>query len=169
MTKHKIGMLLIRKNNQNVLSNGTKNIFFSFADFSFGLRLTEVRIPNHTVRDSSPKLECHFDLDGESLYSVKWWVDCLTIMHLTLFLYDLLHRYKDGNEFYRYVPRDMPPAQVFALPGVTVDVGGFFFVAYRFHFPRHSNASIFYIVAQFNGQCGGFGVREFVNDWTLSM
>lgn len=77
--------------------------YFLFPAFSFGLRLTEVRIPNHTVRDSSPKLECHFDLDGESLYSVKW--------------------YKDGNEFYRYVPRDMPPAQVFALPGVTVDVG----------------------------------------------
>ncbi|KAJ6649673.1 hypothetical protein Bhyg_04912 [Pseudolycoriella hygida] len=69
--------------------------------FSFGLRLTEVRIPNHTVRDSSARLECHFDLDGEALYSVKW--------------------YKDGNEFYRYVPRDMPPAQVFILPGVSVD------------------------------------------------
>lgn len=61
-----------------------------------------MRIPNHTVRDSSARLECHFDLDGEALYSVKW--------------------YKDGNEFYRYVPRDMPPAQVFILPGVSVDV-----------------------------------------------
>lgn len=77
--------------------------FFSFVTgLSFGLRLTEVRIPNHTVRDSAARLECHYDLDGEALYSVKW--------------------YKDGNEFYRYVPRDMPPAQVFPLPGVSVDV-----------------------------------------------
>lgn len=64
--------------------------------------MTEVRIPNHVIRESSVRLECHFDLNGEALYSVKW--------------------YKDGNEFYRYVPRDMPPAQVFDLPGILVDV-----------------------------------------------
>ncbi|PNF16759.1 hypothetical protein B7P43_G00853 [Cryptotermes secundus] len=44
----------------------------------------------HTVRDQNARLECHFDLEGEALYSVKW--------------------YKDGNEFFRYVPRDQPPA-----------------------------------------------------------
>lgn len=66
------------------------------------LRLNEVRIPMHTVRDQNARLECHFDLEGEALYSVKW--------------------YKDGNEFFRYVPRDQPPAQLFPLPGVTVDI-----------------------------------------------
>ncbi|XP_026465510.1 uncharacterized protein LOC113368157 [Ctenocephalides felis] len=69
---------------------------------TLALRLTEVRIPSHVIRDSSPRLECHYDLDGEALYSVKW--------------------YKDGHEFYRYVPRDMPPAQVFGLPGINVDL-----------------------------------------------
>nr|CAD7463162.1 unnamed protein product [Timema tahoe] len=67
------------------------------------LRLVEVRIPVHAVRGQDPRLECHFDLQGEALYSVKW--------------------YKDGNEFYRFVPRDMPPAQLFPLPGVAVDSG----------------------------------------------
>ncbi|VEN62298.1 unnamed protein product, partial [Callosobruchus maculatus] len=66
------------------------------------LRLTDLRIPSHAVRNQSVKLECYFDLDGETLYSVKW--------------------YKDGNEFFRYVPRDMPPTQSFSLPGVTVDM-----------------------------------------------
>ncbi|XP_065158335.1 cell adhesion molecule 2-like [Atheta coriaria] len=66
------------------------------------LHLQELRIPSHAVRNSNVRLECHFELDGETLYSVKW--------------------YKDGNEFYRYVPRDMPPAQVFPLPGVTVNI-----------------------------------------------
>lgn len=75
---------------------------FCFSEFIWCLRLTEVRIPNHTVKNSSARLECHYDLDGEALYSVKW--------------------YKDGNEFYRYVPRDMPPAQVFELAGINVDV-----------------------------------------------
>ncbi|PSN45910.1 hypothetical protein C0J52_24208 [Blattella germanica] len=56
----------------------------------------------HTVRDLDARLECHFDLEGEALYSVKW--------------------YKDGNEFFRYVPRDHPPIQLFFLPGVSVDI-----------------------------------------------
>lgn len=78
---------------------------FYFTDFILSLRLTEVRIPNHTVRNSTARLECHYDMDGEDLYSVKW--------------------YKDGHEFYRYVPRNMPPALVFPLPGVRVDVSSF--------------------------------------------
>ncbi|KAJ9579884.1 hypothetical protein L9F63_004486, partial [Diploptera punctata] len=66
------------------------------------LRLNEVRIPMHTVRHQDARLECHFDLEGEALYSVKW--------------------YKDGNEFFRYVPKDQPPIQLFNLPGVTVEI-----------------------------------------------
>uniref|UniRef100_A0A182MUU4 Ig-like domain-containing protein n=1 Tax=Anopheles culicifacies TaxID=139723 RepID=A0A182MUU4_9DIPT len=50
----------------------------------------------------SIKLECLYDMEGEALYSVKW--------------------YKDGSEFYRYVPRDDPPQQTFPLVGITVNV-----------------------------------------------
>lgn len=64
--------------------------------------MTEIRIPKHIMRHEDAVLGCKFDLDGESLYSVKW--------------------YKDGFEFYRYVPRDMPPGQVFPLPGVDVEL-----------------------------------------------
>ncbi|ENN80723.1 hypothetical protein YQE_02859, partial [Dendroctonus ponderosae] len=46
-------------------------------------------------------MQCHYKLGDETLYSVKW--------------------YKDGNEFYRYVPRNSPATQVFPLVGVTVD------------------------------------------------
>uniref|UniRef100_A0A1B0DBD1 Uncharacterized protein n=1 Tax=Phlebotomus papatasi TaxID=29031 RepID=A0A1B0DBD1_PHLPP len=86
-------------------SNNSNNIqwcLFSPAGSIAALRLTEVRIPNHTVRGSTARLECHYEMDGEALYSVKW--------------------YKDGNEFYRYVPRDMPPVLIFQLPGVSVDL-----------------------------------------------
>lgn len=75
---------------------------FCFADFTTGLRLLEVRIPNYVIKGATAQLECLYDLDGEALYSVKW--------------------YKDGNEFYRYLPRDSPPGQTFRLPGVAVDV-----------------------------------------------
>ncbi|XP_067614710.1 uncharacterized protein [Eurosta solidaginis] len=75
---------------------------FTIFDTSLSLSMTEVRIPKHIMRHEDAVLGCKYDLDGESLYSVKW--------------------YKDGFEFYRYVPRDMPPGQVFPLPGVDVDL-----------------------------------------------
>ncbi|XP_036231305.2 uncharacterized protein beat-IIIb [Bactrocera oleae] len=75
---------------------------FTVFDSVHCLSMTEVRIPKHIMRHEDAMLGCKYDLDGESLYSVKW--------------------YKDGFEFYRYVPRDMPPGQVFPLPGVDVDL-----------------------------------------------
>lgn len=82
------------------------SFYYHFPDFTLSLRLTEVRIPNHTVRNSTARLECHYNMDGQDLYSVKW--------------------YKDGHEFYRYVPGNMPPALVFPLPGVRVDVSSIY-------------------------------------------
>lgn len=64
--------------------------------------MLELVVPQHVVRGQNIRLECNFNLDGETLYSVKW--------------------YKDGNEFYRYVPQDKPPVLVFELPGVTAKV-----------------------------------------------
>ncbi|XP_039284268.1 uncharacterized protein LOC111056050 isoform X2 [Nilaparvata lugens] len=72
------------------------------------LKLTTLHIEKHTVRGNNSLLECRFDLEGEALYSVKW--------------------YKDGHEFFRYIPKDYPSTQTFLLPGVKVD-------------RRHSNES----------------------------
>ena len=73
----------------------------SFAGIK-ALRMKELVIPKHVVRGQNVKLECSFSLDNVNLYSVKW--------------------YKDGNEFYRYLPGEKPPVLTFSLPGVTVDV-----------------------------------------------
>lgn len=51
---------------------------------------------------SSTKLECTYDLEGENLYSVKW--------------------YKDGDEFFRYLPKSVPEIQVFEQQGIYIDV-----------------------------------------------
>ncbi|XP_043275615.1 uncharacterized protein [Venturia canescens] len=77
-------------------------LFFLIIAGIDALRMLELLIPQHVVRGQMVRLESTFDLDSETLYSVKW--------------------YKDGNEFYRYVPKDMPPVLVFPLPGVTVDI-----------------------------------------------
>ena len=47
-------------------------------------------------------LECGYDMEGDRLYSVKW--------------------YRNGKEFYRHIPSDSPPTAVFSQPGLLVDV-----------------------------------------------
>ncbi|XP_066945783.1 uncharacterized protein [Macrobrachium rosenbergii] len=59
-------------------------------------------VPSYASRGDDVVLTCEFDLEGEKLYSVKW--------------------YKAGKEFYRYVPGDWPPQQAFERLGITVDV-----------------------------------------------
>lgn len=66
------------------------------------LRMTALQIPQHVVLNETVHMHCKFKLDGEILYSVKW--------------------YKDGHEFYRYVPRDMPTVQTFRVAGVNVNI-----------------------------------------------
>jgi hypothetical protein len=62
-----------------------------------------VRVPAQEAINRDVLLRCSFDLHPPAvLYSVKW--------------------YKDGSEFYRYLPAETPPTQAFTLPGVTVNV-----------------------------------------------
>ena len=63
----------------------------------------KLTVPTHKFVGEEAILTCKYDLEGEELYSVKW--------------------YKDGNEFYRYIPgeRDQK-VTVFNMPGVRVDV-----------------------------------------------
>lgn len=66
--------------------------------------MTALQIPQHVVLNETVRMQCNFNLDKEVLYSVKW--------------------YKDGHEFYRYLPRDVPSVQTFRVAGVNVNVGG---------------------------------------------
>ena len=68
-----------------------------------GVRLVGVNVPSYRFIGEDAALRCLYDLEGEQLYSVKW--------------------YKDGSEFFRFIPGD-PDQQIttFMLPGVTVNV-----------------------------------------------
>ena len=74
------------------------------------LRILEAVIPVYKLRGESARLSCKFDLEGASLYSVKW--------------------YKDDEEFYRYMPLSTPEKNVFVRPGVRVDVSGVYKVGW---------------------------------------
>ncbi|XP_038214572.1 uncharacterized protein LOC119834304 [Zerene cesonia] len=77
-------------------------ILLLFAKQAFGIRVTELTVPSHAVEDGSVLLQCHYDLEGDMLYSIKW--------------------YKDNREFFRYVPSNNIPFSYFPLNGVTVYV-----------------------------------------------
>ena len=46
------------------------------------LRLKNIDVPSHVLVGNEARLSCEFDMEGGTLYSVKW--------------------YKDDNEFYRW-------------------------------------------------------------------
>ncbi|KAL4085516.1 hypothetical protein QTP88_027027 [Uroleucon formosanum] len=68
---------------------------------TFCIRLMKFKIAEHSIEGSSTRLECKYDLQGEELYTVKW--------------------YKDGHEFYRFLPSESPEIQIFNVTGVFVD------------------------------------------------
>jgi hypothetical protein len=77
------------------------------------LKLTGTVVPYFGILGREGILECHFDLETESLYSLKW--------------------YKDGHEFFRFKPNPSPnpaepPITIFPLDGVFVNVSTQFYV-----------------------------------------
>lgn len=75
-------------------------IFFYFA--AAGMRLSKLEVPGAVIIGENVWLKCDFDLEGDELYSVKW--------------------YKNNVEFYRYQPRDTLHGQMYDLLGVYVEV-----------------------------------------------
>jgi len=83
-------------------------ILLTLPAFSLAIKISRVEVPQYPVVGNQANLVCSYELEKgfkqgqeERLYSVKW--------------------YKDGNEFYRYVPKDKPPSQVFNVAWITVD------------------------------------------------
>ncbi|XP_076307906.1 uncharacterized protein LOC143223622 isoform X2 [Tachypleus tridentatus] len=58
--------------------------------------------PDEIQSGQDLQLRCDYNLEGENLYSVKW--------------------YRDDMEFFRYVPMDNPVKQYFSLDGIQVDI-----------------------------------------------
>ena len=76
--------------------------FFLLLDLSSAIKLMDVLIPPHAIRGQNAKLTCSYDLEGDKLYSIKW--------------------YRNGHEFYRYIPSDNPKTTIFNGNGINVDV-----------------------------------------------
>ena len=66
------------------------------------LEMAGITSPAHLILGRSASLQCNYRLHNSSLYSVKW--------------------YKDGREFYRYMPGLDRQFEVFSVPGVNIEV-----------------------------------------------
>jgi hypothetical protein len=66
------------------------------------LKDVEIILPRYVRQGLDVWLSCKYDLEKEALYAVKW--------------------YKGSEEFYRFLPKEVPPAKAFQLHGITVDV-----------------------------------------------
>jgi hypothetical protein len=66
------------------------------------LKDVRVTVPAAVLKDGTATLFCHFDLEGDSLYSVKW--------------------YKGRREFYRFTPKEDPAMKIFPIFGLEVEV-----------------------------------------------
>ncbi|XP_050737154.1 uncharacterized protein LOC127008797, partial [Eriocheir sinensis] len=65
------------------------------------LTLKSITVPAHRVVGEPVELDCNFDLEGDTLYSITW--------------------YRGQAEFYRYIPGDTNPMHIYDLPGVSVN------------------------------------------------
>lgn len=78
------------------------NYPFLIADVALCFRFENFHVPKIARFNSTARLECSFDLEGEELYSVKW--------------------YKDQVEFYRRMPSENPAIIYFPARGIHVNV-----------------------------------------------
>lgn len=61
----------------------------------------QLQMPRIAISDDSVDLRCTYELDNEALYSIKY--------------------YRDGQEFYRFIPRDPRPVRIFPRRGLRVE------------------------------------------------
>ena len=61
-----------------------------------------IKIPIAVAENSTVKMTCDYDLRSKPLYAVKW--------------------YKSQNEFYRFIPKEIPSKSVFPPLAAKVDV-----------------------------------------------
>ena len=71
-------------------------------DVSEAIRIQALRMPPHATKGDDVSMECIYDLESDKLYSVKW--------------------YRNGHEFYRYIPSDKQKRRIYDRPGINVDV-----------------------------------------------
>ncbi|XP_076058894.1 uncharacterized protein LOC143035805 [Oratosquilla oratoria] len=65
------------------------------------LRVVKVDVPSSVKSGDTVQLVCHYDLEGDHLYSLTWW--------------------RGRDQFYQYSPDSISPLTIYTAPGIHVD------------------------------------------------
>ncbi|XP_055386346.1 probable serine/threonine-protein kinase DDB_G0282963 [Condylostylus longicornis] len=76
-------------------------IAINLSCLTIALKDVRVTVPAAVKRGDNANLTCHYDLENDTLYSIKW--------------------YKGKREFYRYTPKEDIPMKVFTVTGINVE------------------------------------------------
>ncbi|XP_055848175.1 uncharacterized protein LOC129913490 isoform X2 [Episyrphus balteatus] len=76
-------------------------LFVFVPEFIVGLKDVSVTIPQAVRRGGNALFICNYDMENDTLYSVKW--------------------YKGRREFYRYTPKENPAMKTFPSAGINVE------------------------------------------------
>ncbi|KAK3928995.1 Chitin biosynthesis protein CHS5 [Frankliniella fusca] len=69
---------------------------------SLAVKNISMSLPDAVAQGSTVTLRCDYDLEGQQLYSIKW--------------------FRGESEFYQYVPKEIPASKVFDVDGVKIKV-----------------------------------------------
>uniref|UniRef100_A0AAR5PMX2 Ig-like domain-containing protein n=2 Tax=Dendroctonus ponderosae TaxID=77166 RepID=A0AAR5PMX2_DENPD len=75
-------------------------LFALICSLCSGLRNVRIQVPVAVLRGEDANLQCFYDLEGDKLYSVKW--------------------YRGSLEFFRYSPSEFPPIKQFKIRGLNI-------------------------------------------------
>ena len=79
--------------------------------------LDDWALPTVVQKGDKVDLRCNYKLEGENMYSLKWYRDDVRIkIILILIQFEVLTQV----EFYRYIPTEAPSITVFVMPGLEV-------------------------------------------------
>ncbi|XP_060518247.1 uncharacterized protein LOC132697019 isoform X2 [Cylas formicarius] len=78
------------------------SISLLFSKGTSSLKSMVIKVPEVARSGDTVTLTCNYDLEQVPLYSIKW--------------------YRNGEEFYRYVPKESPPFRAFLVRYINVDI-----------------------------------------------
>lgn len=89
------------------------------------LKELKIFVPEAVIMGNAATLTCQYDLDNVRHFNCEcesevW---CFPLLQASLYS---VRWYFETEEFYRFVPKEAPPARTFPVSGINVDVSLFF-------------------------------------------
>lgn len=87
------------------------------------MRELKIFVPEAVIMGNAATLSCQYDLEQVLSKTIFFSTNFIFVNFIiTQAVLYSVRWYFEGEEFYRYVPKESPPARVFPVSGISVDV-----------------------------------------------